>query len=166
MIIMVDGERITKSELRRLIKFFDHECKEVAGAFFEQCRKGLLGDAGRSEKFRAFWSEIGFRCGKDPAECYVASHYQNFAEDVRAHLAGLLARPDVPEHEKQTIHKALIVQQMFGQNSQHVPVQLNQDSQQFAGDRFENREIVKNHGAHVEPSMMQKFLGSTSNTRH
>jgi len=99
-------------------------------------RKGLLGDAGRSEKFRAFWSEVGFRCGADPQLCYVESHYQNFAEDVRRELAGLLAQPHVRDKDKEQIHKALCVQEILGANSQHTPVQLNKDSQQFAGDRF------------------------------
>ena len=69
--MVVDGEHLTKSEVRKLVKFFDHECKEMAGTFFEQCRKGLLGDAGRSEKFRTFWAEVGLRCGADPQLCYV-----------------------------------------------------------------------------------------------
>ena len=163
--MIVDGENLTNSEVRKLVKFFDHECKEMAGEFFEQCRKGLLSDAGRSEKFRAFWAEIGFRCGADPQLCYVNSHYQNFAEDVRRELAGLLARPDVREADKQQIHKALIVQQMIGMNSQITPLQLNKDSQQFAGDRFEVKQIATTYGNHPEPSMIDRLLSTTA-TRH
>lgn len=163
--MIVDGQRMTNSEVRKLIKFFDHECREMAGQFFEQCRTGKFGDAGRSEKFRAFWAEIGFRCGSEPVECYVASHYQNFAEDVRRHLAGLLARADVRETDKDTIHKALCVQDMLGANSDHTPVQINKDSQQFAGDPFEVKEIVKTYGAHAEPSMVNRLMNSTA-TRH
>lgn len=163
--MIVDGERLTKSEVRKLVKFFDHECKEMAGEFFEQCRKGLLGDAGRSEKFRAFWSEIGFRCGADPQTCYVESHYQNFAEDVRAMLAGLLGRPDVRDVDKETIHKALIVQEILALDSQHTPVQLHKDSQQFAGDGFEVKQIASTYGNHPEPSAINRLLNSTA-TRH
>lgn len=163
--MIIDGENLTNSEIRKLVKFFDHECKEAAGTFFEQCRKGLLGDAGRSEKFRAFWSEVGFRCGADPQLCYVESHYQNFAEDVRSALAGLLARPDVPEHDKERIHKALCVQALLSVNSQNTPVQLKQDSQQFAGDRFEVKQIATTYGNHPEPSMIDRLLSSTA-TRH
>lgn len=163
--MIVDGENLTKSEVRKLIKFFDHECKEAAGEFFEMCRKGLLGDAGRSEKFRAFWSEIGFRLGKDPQLCYVESHYQNFAEDVRSGLAGLLARNDVAEKEKQQIHKALVVQEMLSISSQNTPVQLRKDSQQFAGDRYENRQITTTYGNHPDRSTIDKLLSTTA-TRH
>lgn len=163
--MIVDGEHLTKSEVRKLVKFFDHECKEMAGEFFDKCRKGLFGDAGRSEKFRAFWSEIGFRCGCDPQLCYVESHYQNFAEDVRRELAGLLARPAVTEHDKQQIHKALIVQQMLGMNSQTTPLQLNKDSQQFAGDPFEVKQITTTYGHHPEPSTIDRLLSTTA-TRH
>lgn len=160
--MIVDGERLTKSEVRRLVKFFDHECKEMAGAFFEQCRTGKFGDAGRSEKFRALWSEVGFRCGAEPVECYVASHYQNFAEDVRRLLAGCLARTDVTEKDKQQIHKALCVQEILGVHSQHTPVQIQKDSQQFAGDAFEVKEIVKTYGKHAEPSMIDRLMSTTS----
>jgi hypothetical protein len=116
----------------------------------------------RTAKFRAFWSEIGFRCGKDPQICYVESHYQNFAEDVRAALAGLLARPDVTEFDKQRIHKALIVQQVLGMDSQNTPVQLQKDSQTFAGDRFENKQTAVNFGNAPDQSAMQRLLGSTT----
>lgn len=163
--MIVDGENLTNSEVRKLVKFFNHECKEAAGEFFEQCRKGLLGDAGRSEKFRSFWSEIGFRCGADPQFCYVESHYQNFAEDVRRALAGLLARPDVPEKDKERIHKALIVQEILSLNSQHTPVQLSKDSQQFAGDRHEVKQIASIYGNQAEPSSVAKLLSTTA-TRH
>lgn len=164
--MIIDGDRLSKSEVRKLLKFFDDECREYAGQFFDMCRKVLVGDGGRSEKFRAFWSEIGLRCGKDPQYCYVESHYQNFAEDVRRELAGLLARHDVKEADKQRIHKALIVQQALGMDSQHVPVQLQKDSQQFAGDSFEVKEIAKTYGNHVEPSLLAKLMSSTAQTRH
>lgn len=164
--MIVDGERLSNSEVRKLTKFFDDECREAAGQFFDMCRKGAFGDAGRSEKFRAFWSEVGFRCGKDPQICYVESHYQNFAEDVRSALAGLLARHDVAEHDKQRIHKALVVQEILGIDSQHVPVQLKKDSQQFAGDGYENKQTASTFGNHVEQSMMRKLMNSTNLTRH
>lgn len=163
--MIVDGERLTGSEVRKLVQYFDHECREMAGTFFEQCRKGLLGDAGRSEKFRAFWSEVGFRCGRDPQLCYVETHYQNFAEDVRRELAGLLGRPDVRERDKETIHKALIVQETLAINSQNTPVQLHKDSQQFAGDGFEVKQIASTYGNAPEPSMIQRLMNSTA-TRH
>ena len=159
--MIVDGENLSQQEVRRLIKFFDHECKEAAGQFFDMCRKGSFGDAGRSEKFRSFWTEVGFRCGKDPQVCYVESHYQNFAEDVRAALAGLLGRPDVRETDKQRIHRALVVQEMLGLQSQHVPVQLRKDSQQFAGDSYENKQTLATFGKHIEPSLMSRLMNST-----
>ena len=160
--MIVDGERLSKREVRDLVKFFDHECKEMAGQFFERCRKGLLGDAGRSEKFRAFWSEIGFRCGVDPQLCYVESHYQNFAEDVRTALAALLARPDVTEVDKQRIHKALIVQEILGMFSQNTPVQLHKDSQQFAGDGYEVKQTAINFGNAPDQTAIQRLMGSTT----
>lgn len=163
--MIVDGENLTNSEVRKLVKFFNHECKEAAGEFFDMCRKGLLGDAGRSEKFRAFWTEVGFRCGKDPQLCYVETHYQNFAEDVRSGLAGLLSRSDVPEKDKETIHKALVVQEILALNSQNTPIQLRKDSQQFAGDRYEVKQIAATYGNKPESSSIDKLLSTTA-TRH
>lgn len=163
--MIVDGERLSNREVRRLITFFDRECKEAAADFFDRCRKGLLGDAGRSEKFRTFWAEVGFRCGRDPQECYAETHYTNFAEDVRRALAGMLRRNDVSERDKNDIHKALIVQQMLGSKSQHIPVQLTRDSQQFAGDGYETRAIEETYGKHAEPSLIDKLMNSTA-TRH
>lgn len=163
--MIVDGENLTNSEVRKLVKFFDHECREMAGEFYEQCRKGLLGDAGRSEKFRTFWTEVGFRCGKDPQLCYVETHYQNFAEDVRRELAGLLGRSDVREKDKEQMHKALVVQEILGMNSQHTPVQLNKDSQQFAGDGHEVRQIAGTFGNLPEQSLIDRLL-STAATIH
>jgi len=160
--MIVDGERISISEVKRLIKAFDDECKNVAGLFFDQCRKGKFGDAGRSEKFRAFWMEVGLRCGVDPQEAFVASQYDKFAEDVRSGWAALLARPDVSEHHKQTIHKALIVQQTLGMESQHTPIQVAKDSQQFAGDPFEVKEIAKTYGTHAEESLIKRLMNSTA----
>lgn len=159
--MIVDGQKFSKSEVRKLVKSFNDECRNVAGDFFDRCRKGLLGDAGRSEKFRAFWTEIGFRCGQDPQICYVETHYLNFAEDVRRAWAGLLARSDVSDKDKETIHKALIVQEMLGLESQATPIQLNKDSQQFAGDPFEVRETAKNYGTHAEPSLINRLMNST-----
>lgn len=45
--MMIDGERISGREVKRLIDLFDHDCREAAGIFFDQCRRGLIGDGGR-----------------------------------------------------------------------------------------------------------------------
>lgn len=160
--MIIDGERVSKREVRRLIKFFDDDCRNAAADFFDRCRKGLFGDPGRSEKFRTFWNEVGLRCGRDPQDCYVATHYSNFAEDVRKAWAGLLARPDVSAKHKQDIHHALIAQQMLGMISQHVPFQIARDSQLFAGDAYENRQLAAAHGNHAEPSMVDRLMRSTA----
>jgi hypothetical protein len=161
-IMIVDGEHLPRTEVRKLIKFFSDECREYAGQFYDRCQKGLMSDAGRSEKFRAFWREVGFRLGKDPQFCYVETHYQNFAEDVRSMLAGLLARPDVTEFDKARIHKALIVQQILGETSQHTPVQLQKDSQTFAGDWFEVKQTAKNFGNRPDETAIHRLMGSTT----
>lgn len=163
--MIVDGQNLTRQEVRRLVDMFNKDCKEYAGRFFDASRKGKLGDAGRSEKFRAFWSEVGFRCGRTPQECYVESHYQNFAEDVRTEYARLLALPHVKEADKYRMHQAIIVQQVLGMDSQNTPVQMGRDSQQFHGDSFEVKEIVKNYGTHAEPSLIDKLMNSTDMTR-
>lgn len=165
--MIVDGERLSRAQVRRLVEMVNKDAKEIAGQFYDQCRRGLMGDAGRSEKFRAFWSEIGFRCGTDPQTCFVESQYEKFIEDVRSHYAHLLTQPHVAEADKQKMHQALIVQAMLGANSQRIPIQVTRDSQNFAGDRFENREIASVHGNHVEPSMVARLMNSTAHsTKH
>ena len=71
----------------------------------------------------------------------------------------------VREADKQQIHKALIVQQMIGMNSQLTPLQLTKDSQQFAGDGHEVKQIATTYGNHPEPSMIDRLLSTTA-TRH
>lgn len=163
--IMVDGEKLTKREVKKLVEFFDKECMEYAGKFFELCKSSNIpgADAGRSEKFRNFWNEVSVQCGGvDPQVCYVSSHYQNFAEETRIALAGLLARHDVTEHDKQRIHRALIVQQMFSEMSQHTPVQLLADSQTFAGDPHEVKKTAENFGNAPDQTAINQFMGSTA----
>ena len=69
------------------------------------------------------------------------------------------------EAVKEQIHKALCVQEILGAHSDHTPVQLHKDSQQFAGDRFEVKQIATTYGNHAEPSLVQKLLSTTA-TRH
>lgn len=164
--MIVDGENLSNSQVRRLIEMVNKDAKEIAGQFFDQCRKGLLGDGGRAEKFRAFWTEIGFRCGRDPQDCYVESQYEHFIEDVREQYCNLLQRPDVKEADKRLMHQAIIVQTMLGIHSQRVPVQVKRDSQQFVGDRFETKQIAETYGAHAEPSLVDKLMASSNLTRH
>lgn len=106
------------------------------------------------------------RCGRDAQECYVAVSYQQFAEDIRRAWAGLLARSDVRERDKRDMHRALIIQQMVGQDSQHAPLQINRDSQAFAGDAFENKQTAINCGNQPEKPavdhVLRKLLRSTS----
>jgi len=160
--MIVDGEKVTESEVRRLIKLWNDECRKIAGEFFDKCRSGSFGDPGRSAKFRAFWDEVGFRCGRPAAECYAETHYLNFSEEVRRIYAELMARPDVRERDKRDMHRANIIQNMLGQFSQEIPFQIAKDSQLFWGDRYENKEISKTYGDHAEPSLVSKLLNSTA----
>lgn len=164
--MIVDGEFLSQTQVQRLLDMVRKDAMEYAGQFYDRSRKGLTGDGGRSEKFRAFWMEIGLRLARDPQDCFVAANYDKFIEDVLERYTELMQRPDVKEEDKYLMHLANIVHAMLAQQTQHTPIQLKRDSQQFAGDRFENREIIKTYGDHAEPALIAKLLQSSSLTRH
>lgn len=155
--MIVDGQNLTNSQVRKLLDMFNKDCKEYAGRFFDQCR---------SEKFRTAWREVGLRSGRDAQMCFVDAQYLHFAEHVRSLYADMLTSPKVNEDDKYQIHQALIVQASLGAQSQHVPVQLAPGTQQFEGEKYENKQIAQNFGEYVEPSLLAKLMSSTAQTRH
>jgi hypothetical protein len=150
--MIVDGERLTKSEVRRLLDMVKKDAQEYAGQFYDKCR---------SVKFRRAWTEVGLRSGRDAQLCFVDAQWTHFVEHVRSLYADMLTWPQVAEQDKHKIHQALIVQAMLGAQSQNVPVQLAPGTQQFEGEKFENKHIAQTFGERAEPSLMNKLMTST-----
>lgn len=65
--------------------------KELAGAEFET--------NGHTDRYRKFWGN---------ARTFIDRSWPAYIEDARNILVGMLVRPDVPEHQKQVIHKNLV----------------------------------------------------------
>lgn len=154
--MIVDGEDLTQSQVRRLLDMVRKDAQEYAGQFYDQCR---------SKKFRLAWTEVGLRAGRDPQMCFVDAQWGHFVEHVRALYAQMLTSPRVAEDDKYRMHQALIVQAMLGAQSQNTPVQLAPGTQQFEGEKYENKQINAAFGEYAEPSLMKKLLGTTA-TRH
>ncbi len=156
--MIVDGQDLSRSEVRRLLDMVRKDAEEIAGQFYDQCR---------SKKFRLAWTEVGLRAGRDPQRCFAEQRWNNFVDHVRTVYCELLTDPKVSEADKYRMHQAMIVQNIFGIESQAAPVQLAPKTQQFEGDKFENRQINANFGEYAEPKLVDKLLTSTAmRTRH
>lgn len=156
-VMMVDGENLSRSQVQRLLDMVRKDAEEYAGQFYDQCR---------SVKFRSAWTEVGLRAGRDAQLCFVEQQWGHFVEHVRSLYAQMLTSPKITEADKYRMHQALIVQSIFGIESQKAPVQMAPGTQQFVGEKFENKQIAAAFGERAEPALMRKLLSTTATTRH
>lgn len=134
----IEGELIQDDEIIDILKMIDHDCKEFAGAFFEE---------DRSKKFRRTWNEVGKLSGRSAQDCFVDHSWKHFVMHVRAWYANRLTNPVIPEKEAIRLHRALIIEYMRGKGKTAQDVlQLSPGTQQFVGDREENRHISEEFG--------------------
>jgi hypothetical protein len=130
--LVVNGEQIPKSEAFALIRMLMNDAKEIAGVFHGQ---------NRSEKFRANWPDE-----KAFAEC----EWRNFMEAARAMYAEALGDPQRSEYDKRRMFLAIALWQQVEATSPETygGIQMLPGTQQFEGDKFENRKIAENFGKH------------------
>lgn len=121
-----------------------HDAKEFAGAFF---------DNNRSEAFRKTWPS---------QDDYVAAKWHHFVEGVRGAYAELLARPDVPQDDKDRVYDALVADAP-GSASMGAPspLQLIRNTEAFVGDRGENTRTKETFGSHAR-SNREKWRSTTA----
>jgi hypothetical protein len=151
--MIIDGEEVSDKEVFDVIRMMDHDCKEFAGQFFEE---------DRSKKFRKSWNEVGKLSKRSPQDAFVAHAWKHFVVHVRAWYASRLADPNEPEAMKVTLHRALIIQANWSQSAQAKDVlQLAPGTQQFAGDKFENKAIAETYGTEAE-SVRKTLLGTSA----
>jgi hypothetical protein len=155
--MIVDGQRLSNREVRKLLNMVRKDAEEYAGQFYDQCR---------SLKFRRAWTEVGLRAGRDPQLCFVEANAKHFVEHVRILYTEMLTSPKVAEEDKYRIHQALIVQATLGAQSQDIPIQLAPNTQQFVGEKYENNKIAEQFGERPSPSLINRLLSSTSATKH
>ena len=118
--------------------------------------------ADRSDDGAVAWTEVGLRAGRDPQMCFVDQQWGHFVEHVRMLYAEMLTNPKVSEPDKYRIHQALIVQAMLSEVSQNTPIQMAPGTQQFEGEKYENKHIAAAFGDYAEPALVNKLLSTTA----
>ncbi len=141
--IIVNGVRLGTKEAAARIKVIYDLAREIAGEFY---------DMNRSDKFRTNWPN---------QEEFAKSEWRSFVVSARTMLTEILTRDNVPVKEKDKIAQALIIERHIsdGQETDNR-LQIMKDSQQFAGDKFENRKILEKFGK--APNMRAYLRRSTA----
>src|SRR5882672_1170286 len=98
--LIVNGERIPKSEALSLIRMFYNDAKQIAGVFH-----GM----NRSEKFRRNW----------PNEyLFAEANWKTFVEAARQLYAQRLGDPKTAPADARKMHLALVLQAMAEQGAE------------------------------------------------
>lgn len=129
MPLYVDGELLQDDQVRKLMAIVENDAKKVAGEFH-----GMR----RSAKFRATWpNEYDF----------AERNWKNFVAAVRMMYAERLQDPHTPPADAAMMHQALCVQAMMGagQNAP-APIQSLPNTENFEGDKAENRHVDESFG--------------------
>lgn len=148
----INGEEINETQVETYRRIFKNDCIKFAGEFH-----GM----NRSKKFRANW----------PNEYEFAdANWKKFVDAVRAIYAQQLANPHLPEDQKETIHRCLVIDAETAAALQRFCIegdsslQLGPNTQQFIGDKQENTVISNNFGDEAHP--LRKALLSTGARFH
>jgi hypothetical protein len=138
--------QVTPKEAASCVRMMIQDAKELAGQFH-----GL----DRSEKFRTNW----------PDEYkFASSNWKTFIEAVIQSYAVLLGRANVPEEDKHRMYVARLMWEKLSVGKERDNrIQIAPNTQQFVGDKFENRKIKENFGTHG--NFRAKVLNSVA-TRH
>lgn len=127
--LIVNGERIEKSEALDLIRMLCNDAKEIAGVFHNM---------ERSPKFRANWPN---------EKLFAESQWKNFVEAARCLYAERLGDPKTKPYDARRMHLAIVLYTMAEQGAEkHGGLQIMPGTQQFAGDKAENRKIIDTWG--------------------
>ena len=127
--VNVAGEQITVSEAAELTKMMYEDAKQVAGEFHNM---------ERSAKFRLNWPD---------ETLFAESEWKNFVEAVRQMYAAKLGDPKTKSEDARKMHLAIVLQDMMGEGQEKDHrLQLMPGTQQYHGDKYENRKIVENYG--------------------
>lgn len=142
--IEINGEQVSASEAASLVRMLCNDAKQIAGVFH-----GM----NRSPKFRVNW----------PNEYVFAdANWKTFIEAARAMYAERLGDKSTSDVDKRRMHLAMVLQTMAEQGAEKdTRLQLAPNTQQFAGDKYENRKIVDRFGKH-SGTFKDLLLGSSS----
>lgn len=128
-LLTIGGEQITTKEAADLVRMLCNDAKQVAGEFH-----GME----RSEKFRINWPN---------ENDFADAEWKNFVEPVRMMYAARLGDPKTPPAEARKMHLALVLQAQMGDGQEaDTRLQIAPGTQQFEGDRRENRLTLERFG--------------------
>jgi len=146
-VITINGEMITADEAKKLVCMLYDDARKFAGEFHNM---------ERSAKFRVNW----------PNEYLFAdANYMTFIEPTRMLYAARLGDPKTPPEDARKMHLALVLQaQMAKGQETDNRLQLAPNTQQFEGDRFENKKILDTFGK--RPNLRAALMNASAATRH
>lgn len=130
--MIVGNEELEEREARELVAMIINDARDIAGQFHQ---------LNRSDKFRANW----------PNEyAYAESEWRSFVQATLQAYAESMGDPRLPERDKRRLFLARLLwaQVEAGAPEAYAGVAIRKGSEQFAGDAFENRQIVNRFGRH------------------
>lgn len=148
--MIINGEKISGREQRELESLWKQAEREFAGEFHEM---------NRSEKFRNDWPD---------QDKFVEVEHKTFSAAVRLVLTKqLLPDSGKSEEEKHKIFKAIVMMDTKAQRNAAAGIeadtrlQLLPDTQQFVGDKYENKKIMERFGgARTARAFKRQILSS------
>lgn len=142
--ININGEQLSVHEAQSLIRMFCNDARKIAGEFH-----GM----NRSVKFRRNWPD---------EYVFADANWKTFVEACRQIYAARLGDPHTPADEARQMHLAIVLWSMIEKTAEPDPrLQLAPDTQQFEGDRYENKKIVEQFGPQSN-TFKRLLLGSAS----
>jgi|HubBroStandDraft_6_1064221.scaffolds.fasta_scaffold594323_2 hypothetical protein len=127
--IEVNGESISNEEAAGLVKMLFNDAKQMAGEFH-----GME----RSIKFRTNWPD---------EDEFAKSEWRNFVEATIQLYIQKLGDPHTSPADKRRLHLAIVLNAMTAKDQpQDNRLQLAPNTQQFVGDKYENRKIAEKFG--------------------
>jgi hypothetical protein len=140
----INGEFVSSKDAGDLIRMLYNDAKQVAGVFH-----GM----NRSKKFRKNW----------PNEyVFAESEWKTFVAATRQMYLDRLKDPKTLPYDAQRMFKALYLERLAAQGQEaDNRLQLAPNTQQFVGDKFENKKIAEKFGTESN-SFAKLALGSTA----
>jgi len=141
--VEINGEIIPVRECARLLRMMYKDAQQVAGEFHT---------LNRSAKFRLNW----------PNEYeFAESEWRNFIDATRQMYTEQLSDPQVHADKKDKMFKAIVLERKISEGMEKDNrLQLYPNSQQFVGDKKENKNILEKFGA--VPNLRAYLRRSTS----
>jgi hypothetical protein len=127
--IEINGEQIPVAECNAILKRLFNTAKDIAGEFHNM---------ERSEKFRLNWPD---------EDQFAESEWKNFVEAAIQLYVAKLVDPLTPDRDKRELHLAILLNAKLGENQEtDARLQIMPNTQQFVGDKYENKQIIEKFG--------------------